>query len=99
MRGHVALAYNRINLTRIYIEVGGNHKMLSLLVVSLTCCVRVHDCAGQWVIRILQWLSAPIFTIGDVLSLLVTTDPDPYQTVGLLPPFASDHDIIFSVSK
>ena len=43
--------------------------MLGLLVVSLTCCISVHDGDGQWAIAILRWLSAPIFTIGDVLSL------------------------------
>ena len=69
VRGHVALAPNRINLAWIYIEVGGNYKMLSLLVVSSECCIKVHANAGQWVIVILQWLSAPIFTIGGVFSL------------------------------
>ena len=43
--------------------------MLSLLVVSSTCCISVHDGASQWVIAIFQSLSAPIFTIGGVLSL------------------------------
>ena len=43
--------------------------MLSLLVLSVTGCTRLHASTGQWAIAIFQWLSAPIFTIGDVLSL------------------------------
>ena len=70
----LAFAANRINLAQIHIVVGGNYKMLSLLVVFLACYIKVHDSASQSVIVILQWLSAPIFTIEDVLSLIPQTD-------------------------